>query len=152
LPRASATETPFGELEHKIAEAQASGDLAGEASLLQTLGKAHADTGNLARAKSVYKEALDAYQRMDSPPGSLAILEALAHVDTGVDDATVDHAIRLVEPMKKEGSTTQLGRLYYTLGDMQIARGEFPAAIDNYRQAIEALRPTDDWNTLGDIM
>src|SRR5262249_15630460 len=149
---ASPEEPSLAVLEQKITEAEATGDVAGQASLLQTLGKAYADLGNHTQAMDVYRQALDVYEKMDSPQGMLATLEALVQLDTGIDDPTLERATRALEKMKAEGSAPQVGRMYHILADMQITRGEFPAAIENYRQAVEALRDTEDWNTLGDIM
>ncbi len=148
------TELSLPTLEKQLADARAANDKPTEAKLLHTLGQYYADHGSRAEAQTNYKQALETYEALDDNDGILATLDALAAITAQADDVegALVYATRGVNLAQQTGERDRLGRLQTRLGDVRLALGDLPAAIEAYTQAAETLRGTENWLAIGMVM
>ncbi len=141
-------------VQRRLEEARAANDQPTQARLLQTFGQYYGDQGNRGEALSYYKQALEAYEKLDDTDGILASLDALATLAAQADDVenALVYATRGVNLAQKVGDQIKLGRLQTRLGDVRLALGDTPAAIESYTQAVESLRGTENWLPIGTVL
>lgn len=141
-------------LEQQLVEARKTGNRKREAMLLQTLGQYYLDIENTEAASSHFRMALDAYDALNDPDGSAAVLDSLVMLAVQSDDVdgALAYATRGITLAEQIGDRSRLGRLQTRLGDVRLAQGNTPQAIEAYSQALATLRQTEDWGLIGLVM
>jgi tetratricopeptide (TPR) repeat protein len=148
------TERSLPTLQTKLEEARAEGQRLRQAKLLHAMGEYYAEQGDRQQATTYHKQALEMYETVDNIDGMLATLDTLAELTAQADDAegALIYATRGVNLAEKLGDRTRLGRLQARLADVRLALGDLAAATETYTQAVESLRTTEDWLTIGLVM
>jgi tetratricopeptide (TPR) repeat protein len=136
-------------LQAQLNEARAANDTARLGPLYQTIGKYYVDHDKPAQALEQYKQALDSFTATNDRDGLAATLEALSALASSAGDfeGAIQYASQGVEMAGQSGDPGRRGRLQLALADAQMAHGD--SALDAYTQAVESLRSTEDWPTIG---
>src|SRR5262249_19824922 len=141
-------------LQTKLEEARVEGHRLRQAKLLHAIGEHYVEQGDRQQALAYHKQALEIYETVDNIDGMLATLDTLAELTAQDDDAegALVYGTRGVNLAERLGDKIRLGRLQARLADVRLALGDLPAATETYTQAVESLRSTEDWQTIGLVM
>ena len=98
-----------------------------------------------------YAEALDGYHANGNIDDEMAALQALAALS--LESANYEDVLNYVDKglqLAQEVDNPQReGQMLIVLGDLQLSLGRLDGAEVAYMEAIEALRPTEDWLGIG---
>jgi tetratricopeptide (TPR) repeat protein len=106
------------------------------------MGGFHRRRGDLSRAKEYFGKVIEL--RPQSDVGYLSL--ARAYILGGEFDKAVPHLVKALELNPSHQAHTNLGVVYYALGDFEKAAQEFQAAIDAGQIQVES------WGNLGDAL
>jgi tetratricopeptide (TPR) repeat protein len=112
------------------------------------------EAGQIVEATTHYEQALEAYTAAEDARGRLTTLEALAELSLkqrSYEDALsyLEQGLQLTEDI----NVPQVeGKLLMLLGDLEAALGKHEGAEDAYREALNLLRPFEEWPAIGRIL
>lgn len=118
----------------------------GRADVLNALGVAYRDLGEVERARETYEQAATIRRRIGDDRGYATTLRNLATLDLVRGEYAsakrrLDEALAI---LMRLGDETSLADLYNEFGVLAEERGDFQAALDSYQKALRARRDLGD--------
>lgn len=124
----------------------------GRADVLNALGIAQAQVGNLDDAATYYRQSLELRRRIGDDRGEAAVLANLARIDLEggryQDAHTGLSAAR--DKLKSIGDRWTVANLENELGFLEELRGNYEAALSHYREALRVRRDLGDQRALAE--
>jgi tetratricopeptide (TPR) repeat protein len=126
-------------------------ELPTDAESLLRIGRKAAVQGDVTDTVARYAEALEGYKADGNVEDELAAIEALAMLSLENENyeavlAYVDQGTTLAQDID---NPQREARLLIVLGDLQVTLGRWDGAEVAYREAINALQPTEAWLDIG---
>ena len=133
-------------LHHALTLAERTGDIAGQAHIYRTLGRAWEEQGDNARALDHAMHALRLYQRVNHPLWQANQLNAVGwmHAQLGLYAEARTHCEQALALFRAEGLPAHGASTLDSLGYIAHHTGRYRDALHHYEQALELFREVED--------